>query len=232
MSLLMIGMTLSGCIGNEPGDEPGDDTRPVDDVDIKNPDEDKPPRSTIENCDGINQQLITYMAGADDDFDTTNSDANPATPGPGLSFWQTNVLTGYYSTVTPSGFDETSVDNLFLHTFALPTSGQIIDAELEMLVQGIGGNVGTDSIALRFDNYDSNTGIYSSGNPWSNSFVNQPGTTNLFLLALDDLPAHNSGNIVPPSSTGFPSPDSRIQEMDTHRVLDVMIQDDVSVDYL
>ncbi len=232
MSLLMIGMTLSGCIGNEPGDEPGDDTRPVDDVDIKNPDVQKPPRSTIENCDGINQELIIYKAGAADDFDTTNSDANPATPGPGLSFWQTNVLTGYYSTVTPSGFDETSVDNLFLHTFALPTSGQIVDAELEMLVQGIGGNVGTDSIALRFDNYDSNTGIYSSGNPWSNSFVNQPGSTNLFLLALDDLPAHNSGNIVPPSSTGFPSPDSRIQEMETHRVLDVMIQDDVSVDYL
>ena len=171
MSLLMIGMTLSGCIGNEPEGEyvndpenPADinETKPGDVVDVKNPDDEKPPRSTIENCDGINQELIIYKAGADDDFDTTNSDANPATPGPGLSFWQTNVLTGYYSTVAPSGFDETSVNNLFLHTFALPTSGQIVDAELEMSVRGIGGNVGTDSIAFRFDNYDSNTGIYSS----------------------------------------------------------------------
>ena len=228
MSLLMIGMTLSGCIGNETGDETETDVE----QDEKNDLDTKPIRSTIEECDGFNQQLISYKAGADDNFDNTNSDANPATPGPGVSYWQTNVLTGYYSTVAPSGFDENSVNNLFLHTFALPTSGQIIDAELELSVRGIGGNVGTDSIAFRFDNWDSNTGIYSSGNSWSNSFINQPGSTNFFLLALDDLPAHNSGNIVPPSSTGFPSSDSRIQEMDTHRVLDVMIQDDVSVDYL
>ena len=37
---------------------------------------------------------------------------------------------------------------IYSYTHSLPTSGQIVDAELEMSVQGIGGNVGTDSIAL------------------------------------------------------------------------------------
>ena len=224
MTFVMIGMTFSGCLGNDAEVETTKDLE----IDL----DDRRFRSTIDDCDAKNQELITYFAGADDEFDNTNSDANPATPGQGLNYWQTNVLTGYYSTVAPSGFDASSVDNLFLHTFVLPNFGQIIDAELETVVQGIGGNVGTDSIAFRFENWDASTGTYSSGNQWANAFINQPGSTNFFLLALDDLPAHNSGNLVPPSSTGFPSSDSRIQEMDTHRLLDVMIQDDVSVDYL
>ena len=225
MTLVMIGMTFSGCLGNDDEVETG--------TDLEIDSDDKKFHSTISDCDAANQELITYFAGAADNFDASNSDANPATPGQGLNYWQTNVLTGYYSNVAPSGFDAVSINNLFLHTFILPNFGQIIDAELETVVQGISGSdVGTDSFSFRFDNWDANTGIYSSGNPWNNDFINQPGSTNFFLLALDDLPAHNSGNLVPPSSTGFPSSDSRIQEMDAHRLLDVMIQDDVSVDYL
>jgi len=203
------------------------------DIDSIRGDDDRGKWTTLDNCDGDFQEVITYSAGSNDNFDATNSDVDPATPGLGLNYWQTNVLTGYYSTQTPSGFDATSIDNIFLHTFTLPPNGQIIDAELEMMVQAVQNqqsNTGTDGISLRFENW--NNGVYSSGSPWNNDFVNQLGSVNVFTLALDDLPAHNSGNLIPPASTGLPNSDSRIQEMDTHRVLDIMIQDDTSVDYL
>ena len=187
---------------------------------------------TIDSCEGEHQQILSYNVGAADNFDISNVDEDPASPSEELEYWQRNILTGTYSNTPASGIDTISGNNIFLHTFELPNNGVILDAELEMLVQGINVYVNNDGLSLRFEAFDPITSVYNPGNSWFNPIDHPMSTSTLFLLALDDLPADSSGVLIPPASTGVLTGETRIPELNAHRVLDVVIQDDTAVDYM
>ena len=96
--------------------------------------------------------LHQFLAGAKDGFSPNLVDS-PMTPSADLLAWHSQILGGTpplqtaTSNAPPSygmGFDTTQTDRLFAHSFTnLPTTGTIVDAQIDINVRGMGWLVST-----------------------------------------------------------------------------------------
>jgi uncharacterized repeat protein (TIGR01451 family) len=163
-----------------------------------------------------------FPQGVRDNFQTGNG-PEPATPSPGFIKWLPagGVLTGY---------DEPQVDHIFATTLSLPQGNCIDSAYLtvRMRPNGSGATVGNDSVNLQFIGNNGSpvpgTPVWGAhmGSGWPNNLLPNPWGTatypngQTFTFNLASLPG--GGNLIP--------------SINSLRFLDVMVQDDTSVDYL
>jgi hypothetical protein len=160
----------------------------------------------------------TYRAGRMDNFSyPTPTDPLPAPRADFLA----NV-NAFYGTPPRKHFDDPANDKWLLHSFSsLPAN--IVKAELEVRLKPGTGDSSNDSIHFDFPPFNApfftwgqNIRNLHSGGTWN------PGESAITLvLDLCNLPAGGSGQ-----------PTNLISQLNTHRSLHIMIQDDTIVDYM
>lgn len=157
----------------------------------------------------------TYRAGRMDNF---NPPTDPTLPS---AAFLANV-NGVYGNPLRKHFDDPATDSFFLHSFTgLPTN--IVRAELEVRMRPEAGGTGNDSIHFDFPPFNAPSFTWGQ-----NMFALHPGGTwnagqgaHTFVLDLGNLPAGSIGQ-----------PTDLLSRLNTHHALNIMIQDDTTVDYM
>lgn len=156
-----------------------------------------------------------FPAGKVDNFSTANG-LEPASPSPALvASLPPNLL---------AVFDSTKMDHFFAHTFTLPQGNCIRSARLEIRARplGYGSTVANDGLWLRF------TGV--AGSPSWSSYIGG-GQPNPGLLPLPwQLPNYGAGALITLDLANLPGPVNLLPWLQSQRFLDLVMQDDTSVD--
>ncbi|MBI1742849.1 hypothetical protein HYR54_07240, partial [Candidatus Acetothermia bacterium] len=178
---------------------------------------------------------LSFQAGGDnDDF----GHPEPSSPSPALQT-AINTLAGSPVPLT-AGFDNTSVNNHFGHTFVLPQGKCIEGATLEVRAKPLGDISENDGIDLGFSDSSGNFPRWAAffGNVgFTSTVLSSPG--NLLPEPVPGQPAWSTSNSAVSagytfildlgSLTGGPN---FITDLNSKRFLDIYIEDDTSVDYL
>lgn len=189
---------------------PYDPLDPIDPFDI--------PDKRCQCLCGDQVQTYSIVGGVNDNYSTSNSE--PATPVPGgPPAWAGSI------------FDQTQKDKAFAHRFKKNPKRciQICDAKLKVGVKPLGAGSTNDRIYLYSPysasppfmrrwatNLGSGSGPSLVTNPWNTSNYGG-GTTFIFNLGALPTPVNGTTNLIPALNTSY--------------ILDLVVQDDTSVDY-
>lgn len=150
---------------------------------------------------------LTYLGGVPDDF--APGETEPHNPPPEPHPEQTGPFVG---------FDGAATDQWFGHRFSLPQGCTVTGVKLEIRVKPLGAGSDNDSLVLRI-----------GGTQWLVRF-GPPGT------ALQTLPWNTTnfptGQTFTLDLGSLPGGGSLLSDLNNFRLLDVMVQDDTSVDYV
>ncbi len=176
-------------------------------------------------------QSLSFRAGNSDGFDTADG-SEPAAPSTGLV---TRLTAG--GVQKWKGFDDPAIDTYFVHTFQLP-AGQCLQAAALYVRAKPEGNASNDAMTLSFTD--------AAGKPDATygdavAYLGTPnGTTPLGLVPNMPWQAPNfaSGRTLL-VNLGQPGPAvagtgaaTLLQALNARRFLDVIIQDDTTIDWL
>ena len=166
---------------------------------------------TGEECEcSTTATQIELMAGEKDNFDP-DPDTPPASPSPTL---QAKFGPGV-------GFDNSTIDGKFIHTFEWQDCGSITRACLEVKLRALNTPmIYNDSFNLLFSgaNYSISYKIWEETTPF--------GQEEWILLDLSELPV--AGTLITETTSG---PVNLLPMLNDEGYLDLYIEDDTSVDY-
>ncbi len=158
-----------------------------------------------------------FPGGRRDRFATADG-LEAATPSPALA--------DSLPTSPLAVFDGQTMDRFFAHTFTLPQGNCIRRARLEIMARPLAGTSlsSNDTVRLRF------TGVTGSGS-WGSHFGS--GNPNPGLLPNQWVVSnYGAGQLFTLDLGNLPDGSSLLSDLNTHRFLDVVIQDDTSVDFM
>ncbi len=176
-------------------------------------------------------QSLSFRAGNSDGFSTADG---PELPAPSAGLAARLAAAGIQKR---KSFDETRVDSYFAHTFQLP-AGQCVRAAALYVRAKPEGNASNDAMTLSFTD--------AAGKPDAQygdavAYFGTPNGTNPVGLVPNmawQAPNFSSGRTLlvnlgqpGPAVTGAGAP-TLIEALNARRFVDVMIQDDTSIDWL
>ena len=172
----------------------------------------EPPKQSCDCPEGT--KAVTLQAGTKDNFDPSQ-DNPPATYSQNFYNWLLSQQ--WYTTKPIGGFDYSDVNYYFLLTFNVPqqySNYAIREACLEGEIKPLGDIHSNDTIGLLVENAQGEI-----SRVWGDSLVNMfnPWTQNVSYTVFLQLSTLNSG--------------AALNSLNTYRNLNILIQDDTSVDY-
>lgn len=181
-----------------------------------------PPAFCLLSIDRPSRSILTISRGINDSFDP-QADPNPA---PSLQF-----ISRYAQLGLPTNtYDQLGSDYFFGDTLnfsgQLPTGAAIVGARLRMRLRALDGQPDNDAIHIQ---YGAQTFGYKLNNlPGANGWTaSDPPHDQVFAFDFSPTAATPA-----PTEGTFPGPAQFLQALEANQFLDILIQDDTSVDYL